>query len=72
MDTVIMRFSWLSAARNLNDKQFREFVNKVAIYGFNECADDISSEDALVNSLLEMVKPSVRQGVYKYLKTIYE
>lgn len=68
MDTVIMRFSWLASARNLSDAQYREYVNKIAQYGFSECMEDVSSDDAMVNAMLEMVKPSIRYGVAKYLK----
>lgn len=66
MDTVLMRMSWLTAAKSLTDAQYREFVNKVAQYGFNECTEDVTSSDAVVNAMLEMVKPSVRQGVARY------
>ena len=70
-DTVIIRFNWLKATKNLTDSQYREFINKTAIYGFSECADDVTSDDEVVNALLDIVKPSVQQAVYKYLNSTY-
>lgn len=67
MDTIIMRFGWIAAAKNLNDAQYREFINKVSQYGFSECTEDVSSSDEVVNAMLEMIKPSVRQSVSKYI-----
>lgn len=70
-DTVIIRFNWLKATKNLTDSQYREFINKTAIYGFSECAEDVTSDDEVVNALLDIVKPSVQQAVYKYLNSTY-
>lgn len=67
METIIFRESWLLAANKLNDKQYREFVSKVAYYGLNECREEISSKDEIVNVMLEMVKPSIKENVSKYL-----
>lgn len=70
-DTVIIRFNWLTATKNLTDSQYREFINKTAIYGFSECTEDVTSKDEVVNALLDIVKPSVKQSVYKYLNSTY-
>lgn len=64
-----MRYGWLAAAKNLTDAQYREYVNKIALYGFNECSEDVSSDDVMVNTMLDMVKPSIRQSVFKYFNT---
>lgn len=62
-----MRLGWLSAAQGLTDAQYREFVNKIAVYGFSECTEDVRSDDLIINSMLEMVKPSVKASVSKYV-----
>lgn len=67
MDTIIMRKCWLMAAKSLNDAQYREFITKVALYGMNECRNDVTSDDDVVNALLEMAKPSIKQAVNNYL-----